>query len=1494
MDMRRFIWLWIMMFAGRAAFAQCGGLDIFIANDQSGSVDANENLKSREFLSAFAQILPLSANPGGYRIAIADWDLGGWKQYQFPVAGVNFTTQLSDVLYYSAAPRVLYGGTDLVMALQNAYIAITQDPSDRPKVILLMTDAMMGVVNPALIELAEQIKSNGIYIAILSIDTPFNPILADAASPDGYFLADSYEQLSAEAASFTASIGAALCQGSLPSFDLDIRLTNFYAENCFPGPGTYTLTYEIKNHGKLDWDAVIDISLYDGDLYQYGSKLIDVFATPKIKIAPGETYSATYSNASLASFSKLAAIVNFNGGNGNLLPIPVYPFELYPLLTVTGERTSINNYSALINRTNGNDCTPIANIIVDVKPENAACGNITSYTVDICNQGSQDARIENFYPEAHSSFRLVQADVQVENTRTSHANTYFGGMIADYAYAASTDPFGSIYIAGQTNSTNNIATPGAHRPSNGNTQDAFLAKFNAGGERLWATYFGGTGPENGYSVTTDKEGNVYLTGETSISTNLSTAGSHQPSNGGNYDAYLARFSANGALLWSTYYGGTGADYGRSVATDDEGNVYLAGITASNNMATPGAHQPTPGGGNDAFLAKFNKDGVRQWSTYYGGSGTESGFGVAVDANGYVYLTGITGSVNNIASPGSYQPVKAAGNDAYLAKFDKNGVRQWGTYFGGNNSDNATAIATDAMNRIYIAGNTASTDLPAASGFQSSNGGGTDAFAVQFNADGTVNWATYYGNTGTENGRHIHASKDGFVYLSGNTTSNIGIATAGSIQETYGGNTDAFLVKLTTNGARVWGTYFGGTANDISSAAVTDAAGKVYLTGATQSTGLATPGSHQETYGGGGNDAFLLSIDEKNSFILKSGNCVQFHYYYDVSAAAAGNYDFSFHIKAAKFLSSDPEPAVKPDPQGFSGQNHTIDDVTVQQQAPACAAGDKLSIAVDIPPVTICGEESYVTATLTINNTSGIMIRDALLNLSLTGTSARFSGELYNASTGLRYARADMLNPLYPAVDHALSGKTGNITVPVYEIPAGTSTIKINMVVNGSDLVLATHLSEIGLFFNPSGKTTIATSNNSVTLSALPTISGWNYPSTITAGNNILINGITTTNAHSLFWASSVASPLAGTGFLSQPELVYQPSAAEIANGFADISLTVLNAIGCDVSAAAHITIVNVHYDYGDAAISYDAGQQTIPVAAGATTLTGIHLGKTAPTTEASAHSGVNADGDGVEEDALADRCPAVPEPGKNYIVKINATNRSPKDGFIGGFIDWNNDGDFLDEAERAVKAIKATANSGENNYLLSFNVPAGAMSRSRYMVRLRISSDSMAASKPFGASPEGEVEDHWLAIGEKKIIYQQKTICKGTAFTVGQNHYTAAGNYIDVLTALSGCDSTVHTTLKVDVCGDDVCGPFIPSAFTPNNDGKNDEFGAIVHCAVSQFRLSIYNRWGQKVFETTNPSDKWNGTFNGQLQPAAVFTWQCIYTREGIQQLKKGTVTLVR
>ncbi|MGE0567066.1 MAG: T9SS type A sorting domain-containing protein [Bacteroidia bacterium] len=459
--------------------------------------------------------------------------------------------------------------------------------------------------------------------------------------------------------------------------------------------------------------------------------------------------------------------------------------------------------------------------------------------------------------------------------------TYYGGAGDEYRTSSCSDDNYNIYIAGYTSTITGtiIATTGAHQSTfGGSFYDAYLAKFNSAGVRQWGTYYGGNSEDYAYSCATDLQGNVFIAGSAESTIGIATAGAHQVTQGSTSDAFLAKFNSNGVRQWGTYYGGTGADRVYSCSTDNQGNIFIGGVTLSTNsvaIATNGAHQTSKSFNNDGFLAKFNSSGVRQWGTYYGGFDVDNVYSVATDASGNVFIAGSSVSSNTVAisTLGTHQSTYGGSQDAYLAKFNTSGVRQWGTYYGGSSADVANSCCVDNNGDVYICGNSVSgsaSSMTTTGAHQTAYGGGTyDAFLAKFNNNnGARIWGTLYGGSGLDIGSLCCTDASNNIYLCGTTASSGGtsIASAGSHQTALAGNNDAYLAKFTPNGTRQWGTYYGGSDVELGLSCTIDASGHSYLSGLSTGlvgTAIATPGSHQSAIGGTGSadDAFLVKFSD---------------------------------------------------------------------------------------------------------------------------------------------------------------------------------------------------------------------------------------------------------------------------------------------------------------------------------------------------------------------------------------------------------------------------------------------------------------------------------------------------------------------------------------------------------------------------------------------------------------------------------------------------------
>lgn len=392
-----------------------------------------------------------------------------------------------------------------------------------------------------------------------------------------------------------------------------------------------------------------------------------------------------------------------------------------------------------------------------------------------------------------------------------------------------------------------------------------------------STYLGGIGNDSGYAIALDAQGNIYVTGSTE-SADFPTSAPFQGalSNGGGVpasDVFVSKLSPDGSkLLWSTYLGGKGRDIGYAIAVATDGSAYIGGVTESPDFPVAKGPQSAYGGGpSDAFMARIAANGTGvEWSTFIGGSQTDRGRGVAVDASGNGYLTGSTTSTDfpslNPQQPG---PFRADDLDAFLVKVPAAGTPlTYATRLGGGNDDRGLAVAVDAQSNAYVTGDTLSPGFPTVRPLQANSGGGAagvagsfpDAFVAKYNPNGSaLIYSTFLGGSDVDQGTAIAVDGQGAVYVAGNTNSP-NFPTAGALQATKGGESDAFVSKIDPQGAAlVYSTYIGGSGADGANGIAVDRAGSAHVVGTTGSTNWVTAKPTQAARGGG-DDAFVLKLD----------------------------------------------------------------------------------------------------------------------------------------------------------------------------------------------------------------------------------------------------------------------------------------------------------------------------------------------------------------------------------------------------------------------------------------------------------------------------------------------------------------------------------------------------------------------------------------------------------------------------------------------------------
>jgi hypothetical protein len=330
-------------------------------------------------------------------------------------------------------------------------------------------------------------------------------------------------------------------------------------------------------------------------------------------------------------------------------------------------------------------------------------------------------------------------------------STYVGGSDNEEVYGGTIDASGNAYITGMTLSVN-LPVVDPAQGSNTGDRDAFVTKLNAAGDALvYSTYIGGYERDEAYGVVVDTSGSAYIVGATE-SSNFPTVNQYETSDA-YIDGFVAKLNpAGNALVYSTYLGGDGQDYGQDIAVDTSGNAYVTGLTSSVNFPTENPFQVSNGGGYDAFVTKLNSAGNGLvYSTYLGGSDTDYGYSIALGSSGNAYVSGITVSTD-LPTENPFQASNAGGVcDAFVAKLTSGGnALVYSTYLGGSDADYGYAIDVDGSDNAYAAGGTYSTNFPTENPFQSDNGGGgnCDAFVTKLNSAGNdLVYSTYLGGSG---------------------------------------------------------------------------------------------------------------------------------------------------------------------------------------------------------------------------------------------------------------------------------------------------------------------------------------------------------------------------------------------------------------------------------------------------------------------------------------------------------------------------------------------------------------------------------------------------------------------------------------------------------------------------------------------------------------------------------------------------------------------------
>lgn len=397
--------------------------------------------------------------------------------------------------------------------------------------------------------------------------------------------------------------------------------------------------------------------------------------------------------------------------------------------------------------------------------------------------------------------------------------TYIGGSGADVLNDMAVGADGTVYLTGSTKSSDLPLGNAAQSTINGTTVDAFvlwLDPSQAGTAGIYyGSYLGGSGEDIGNGIAVDSRGRILVVGQTN-SADFPAGSGYQTSAPNSSNGFMAMIdtSQSGAasLAYSTYLGGSGWDAARSVAAAPDGTAWVTGATYSGDFPMVGlSYQPNYQGGGDVFLAQINPNVAGGssliYSTYAGGSSTDEGNRVFIDATGRAIVTGFTlstdlpvtatavqkqlgrGSANAGAANAFVIAMKpsASGNPASQLVYS--------SYLGGTGGDEGYGVTADSAGNIYVAGLTKSRDFPVTSGaLQSALLGGPAGFGARLNnTRTTLDYSSYVTSAGNQTTYGIDVNGNGIVYLAGFSSGPLLDLLGGAVKTSNPGDSDAFVM-----------------------------------------------------------------------------------------------------------------------------------------------------------------------------------------------------------------------------------------------------------------------------------------------------------------------------------------------------------------------------------------------------------------------------------------------------------------------------------------------------------------------------------------------------------------------------------------------------------------------------------------------------------------------------------------------------------------------------
>jgi large repetitive protein len=413
-----------------------------------------------------------------------------------------------------------------------------------------------------------------------------------------------------------------------------------------------------------------------------------------------------------------------------------------------------------------------------------------------------------------------------------------GGTNIDDGRSIVVDAAGNSYITGFFRQTIDVDPgPGTTLVTSLGLQDVFITKLDAAGNYVWARTFGGVSADYAYSIALDAAGNIYTTGQFAATVDFNPgAGTFNMTSVGSWDAFVLKLDASGNFVWAKQFGSTLSDNGRTINTDAAGNVYTIGFFTGTADFDPGAgvSNLVSAGVDDVFISKLDAAGNFVWAKSIGGTGSDEGRGLVIDAAGNVFISGYyTATVDFDPGVGTNNLTSVGSVDAYLLKLNSSGNFVWAISLGGTLSDASSSIALDGSGNILMVGSFSGTSDfdPGVGTFNLTSAGLSDMYIAKIDPVGNLIWVNRIGSTGDDYSNWVTVDPSGDVYVGTGFSATVDYDPgAGTFNLVSAGGFDIAILKLNAAGNFAWAVRMGGILNEACYSLAYHSSGTIYSTG----------------------------------------------------------------------------------------------------------------------------------------------------------------------------------------------------------------------------------------------------------------------------------------------------------------------------------------------------------------------------------------------------------------------------------------------------------------------------------------------------------------------------------------------------------------------------------------------------------------------------------------------------------------------------------------